>query len=90
MASAAVISQPAVARQGLDLLVVVLVLVLVPEVDAPVRVAGPDGEAAAVEAAVVKAREGAARPHHHRLYVVPVPEVCRVPPLEHHLNVINL
>ena len=74
------------AGQRLDLLVVVLILVLVAQVDLPVRVAGPDGEAAPVEAAVVEAREGAAGSHHHRLNVIPVEEVDRVPPFEHHLE----
>ena len=45
-----------------------------------------DGEAPPVEAAVVAAGEGAALPHGHRLNVVPVPVVDRVPPLEHDLG----
>ena len=45
-----------------------------------------DGEAPPVEAAVVEAGEGAALPHGHRLNVVPVPVVDRVPPLEHDLR----
>ena len=92
------------AGDGLDFLVVILVLVLVREGHVSVtsgsglsisnvpndsRVsagARSDGEAAPVEAAVVEAGEGAAPPHGHRLDVIPVPVVDRVPPLEHDLG----
>ena len=47
------------ARQRLDFLIEVLVVVLVSQRDVPVPVPGQDGEAAPVEAAVVKASEGA-------------------------------
>ena len=75
----------AMARQRLNFLIEVLVVVLVSQRDVPVPVPGQDGEAAPVEAAVVKASEGATRAYRDRFYVVPVEEVNRMPPFEHHL-----
>ena len=76
----------AIARQRLDFLVVILVLVLVSQRDVPVRVPGQDGETASIEAAVIKPSEGAARAYRDRLYVIPVEEVDWMPPFEHHLD----
>ena len=76
----------AIARQRLDFLVVILVLVLVSQRDVPVRVPGQDGETASIEAAVIKPSEGAARAYRDRLYVIPVEEVDWMPPFEHHLE----
>ena len=73
------------ARQRLYFLIVILELVLVSQRDVPVRVPGQDGEAASVEAAVIKPSEGAASAYRDRLYVIPVEEVDRMPPFEHHL-----
>ena len=74
------------ARQRLDFLIVILELVLVSQRDVSVRVPGHDGEAASIEAAVIKPSEGAARAYRDRLYVIPVEEVDWMPPFEHHLE----
>ena len=74
------------ARQRLDFLIVILILVLVSQRDVSVRVPGQDGEAASVEAAVIKASEGAACAYRDGFDVIPVEEVNRMPPFEHHLE----
>ena len=82
-------SMSAIARQRLDFLVVILVLVLLSQRDVPVWVPGQDGEAASIEAAVIKPSEGAARAYRDRLYVIPVEEVDRMPPFKLHLERAN-
>ena len=73
------------AGQRLDFLIVILILVLVSQRDVPVRVPGQDGEAASIEAAVIKPSEGAACAYRDGFDVIPVEEVNGMPPFEHHL-----
>lgn len=73
------------ARERLDFLIVILKLVLVRQCDVPVPVPSHDGEAASIEAAVIKPSECAACAHRDGFDVIPVEEVNGMPPFEHHL-----